>query len=90
MAFSAIVEREGLGAVVAVRRAAELPVHIQLHGYLVGAALGLEYFGVADGAFIPLFMARVREPDGAYPDLAPARTLQVDYDIARRAYRCNR
>ncbi len=90
MAFGAMVKGEGLLAVVAVRRTAELTVHIQLHGYLVGAALGLEYPGVAGGALIAFLMSGVREPDGAYPGLASAHALQVDYNIARRAYGCNR
>ena len=86
VAFIAFVEREGLHAVMAVRRAAELPVHIQPHCYLVGAEGRLEYLGVARGALVLLLMAGVRKFHRAYPGLFSAGTLRVDRDIAGRAY----
>ena len=82
MAFVAFVKREALHAVMAVRRAAELPVHIQPHCYLVGAEGRLEYLRVARGALVLLLMACVRKLDRAYPGLISAGALRVDNDIA--------
>ena len=77
MALSAFEERKGFFGVVAIRRCAELALHVAFHRYAAAALFFGKNFRMAVAAFISFFVRCVRVFYGPYAGLFHAVDLGI-------------